>query len=50
VKNGDPEDLGLVIPRGDLFYWKFIKLLKFQITNPKKQINNNTRRKRLRCA
>jgi len=25
----------LVIPRGDLLCWKFIKLLKFQITNIK---------------
>jgi hypothetical protein len=46
-----------------LLYRKFIDLLKFQITNPKKQTNNNdrnsksqtkkqslTRRKRLRCA
>jgi hypothetical protein len=33
-----------------LLGWKFIDLLKFQITNPKKQTNNNTRRKRLRCA
>jgi len=24
------------IPRGDLLCWKFIELLKFQITNPKK--------------
>jgi len=41
VKNGDPEDLDLVIPRGDLFYWKFIELLKFQKTNPKKTIAFN---------
>jgi len=31
------------IPRGDLLCWKFIDLLKFQITNPKKQTNNNDR-------
>jgi len=31
---GDPfYDKALVIPRGDLLYWKFIDLLKFQISN-----------------
>jgi hypothetical protein len=33
----------LFIPRGDLLYLKFIDLLKSQITNPKKQTNNNDR-------
>jgi hypothetical protein len=63
VKKPGPKGQALVIPRGDLLCWQFIDLLKFQITNPKKQINNNdqnsksqtkkqslTRRKRLRCA
>jgi len=34
-------DQALVIPRGDLPCWKFIELLKFQITNIKYQTNNN---------
>ncbi len=29
------------IPIEDLFYWIFFDLPKFQITNPKKQTNNN---------
>jgi hypothetical protein len=41
VKNPGPKDHALVIPRGDLLCWNFIDLLKFQITNPKKQTNNN---------
>ena len=41
VKNPGPEDQALFIPRGDLLYWKFIDLLKFQLTNPKKQTNKN---------
>jgi hypothetical protein len=43
VKNPSLKDQALVIPRGDLLYRKFIDLLKFQITNPKKQTNNNDR-------
>jgi hypothetical protein len=43
VKNPDPKDQALVIPGRDLLCWKFIELLKFQITNPKKQINYNDR-------
>jgi hypothetical protein len=36
-----PKDRALVILRGGLLYWKFLDLLKFQITNPKKQTNYN---------
>jgi len=42
-----PEDQALVIPRGDLLCWKFIKLLKFQITNIKYQTNNNDRNSKI---
>ena len=31
-------------PIEDLLYWNFFDLLKFQITNPKKQTNNNDQR------
>jgi len=34
-KDPGPEDQALVIPRGDLIYWNFIGLLKFQISNHK---------------
>ena len=37
----------MVIPRGDLLCWKFIELLKFQITNVKYQTNNNDRNSKI---
>ena len=36
VKNPGSEDQALVIPIGNLLCWKFIDILKFQKTNPKK--------------
>jgi hypothetical protein len=47
VKNPGPDNQALVIPRGDLLCWKFIDLLKFQITNPKKQTNHNDRNSKI---
>ena len=38
-KNPCPKYQALVILRGDLLCWMFIDLLKFQISNPKYQIN-----------
>ena len=35
-KKPGPEDQALVVPRGDLLCWKFIELLKSQISNRKK--------------
>ncbi len=46
-KYPDTEDQALVIPRRDLLCWKFIELLKFQITNIKYQTNNNDRNSKI---
>jgi len=47
-KYPSPEDQALVIPRGDLLCWKFIELLKFQISNIK-QITMTEIRKSKQC-
>ena len=41
----DSEGIGNL--RGDLLCWKFIELLKFQITNIKYQANNNDRNSKI---
>ena len=46
-KNPGPEDQALVIPRGDLLYWKFIELLKLQISNYKYQTISNDRNSKI---
>jgi len=43
-KDPGPEDQALVIPRGDLLYWKFQKL---QISNYKYQTNYNDRNSKI---
>jgi len=42
-----PEDQASVIPRGDLLCWKFINLLKSQISNPKYQTISNDRNSKI---
>jgi len=40
----------LVIPRGDLLCWKFIELLKLQISNYKYQTISNDRNSKLQAG
>jgi hypothetical protein len=45
-----PDDQAFVIPIGDVLYCNFIELLKFQIANPKHQINPNDQNSKIQTV